>query len=506
MAGPYRAAEPEARAHTPLATAALRGAGWRFASEFAGKGLVLVSTAILARLLDHDDFGVAAYALTLMALFGAVPTLGLGPALIYHADDDRYTSTGFWLGLAGALGGTAIVWALAPLSEHLFGDPRAIDVTRAMGLIFPIEALSNVHGAMLRKRLAFRIGVIPELTRSLVKGLASIVLALMGFGAWSLIGGTLAGALAAVPVYWIVLGWRPHWRFDRDAAAELIPFGGHLVAVNTLGAAVRNLDYVFVGRLLGATALGVYTLAFRLPDLLIRNLVAVLGQVLLPIYSKLREERAPVSTAFATTTGYVVAVTAPMAVGLALLAEPVVLVAFSAKWIDVVPVVAPICLYALFVSISFNIGDLYKALGRPDVLTRLGFVRLALAVPALWGSAAIGGSAAAVGWAQAVIALAMMAIELGVARATFGLPIGTALAPAVPVVVASGAMALAIHAVDAPLAAQPALLRLIAGAAAGTLVYALALWVVARRFVALGLAVLRSALDRRQAAWEAARP
>jgi len=62
-------------------------------------------------------------------------------------------------------------------------------------------------------------------------------------------------------------------------------------------------------------------------------------------------------------------------------------VAFSAKWLDVVPVVPPICLYALFVSISFNIGDLYKALGRPDILTRLAAVRLALAVPALWSIA-----------------------------------------------------------------------------------------------------------------------
>jgi O-antigen/teichoic acid export membrane protein len=488
-----------------LATAALRGLGWRFASEFGGKGMVLVSTIVLARLLDRDDFGVAAYALTLMALFGAVPSLGLGPALIYHADDERYRSTGFWIGLAAALAGTAIVWVLAPLSEHLFGDPRAVDVTRGMGLIFPIEALSNVHGAILRKRLSFRIGVVPELTRSFSKGIASIVLALAGFGAWALIGGTLFGALAAMPVYWIVLRWRPRLLFDRTAAAALIPFGGHLAAVNTLGAAVRNLDYVIVGRVLGAAALGTYTLAFRLPDLLIRNLVAVLGQVLLPIYSKLREDRAPVGAAFATTTAYVVAVTAPMAVGLALLAEPTVIVAFSVKWIDVVPIIPPICFYALFVSISFNIGDLYKALGHPGVLTRLGLVRLVLAVPALWVAATAYGSAAAVGWAQAGIALAMMAIELVVARIKFRLPVGAALAGTAPVLAASGAMALAVHAVSAPLETEPAWIQLALGIATGALVYSLALWLFARQFVTTGLSVLRVALDRRAPSFEGAR-
>jgi PST family polysaccharide transporter len=495
-------AQPSA---TGLATAALRGAGWRFASEFAGKGMMLVSTIILARLLDQDDFGVAAYALTLIALFGAVPTLGLGPALIYHADDERFKSTGFWIGLAAALAGTGIVWVLAPLTEYLFGDARAIGVTRGMGLLFPIEALANVHGALLRKHLAFRSGTVPEIMRSLVKGVASIALAWAGFGAWALIGGTLAGALAAVPVYWIVLPWRPRLLFDRGAAAALIPFGANLAAVNTLGAAVRNLDYVIVGRVLGATALGTYTLAFRLPDLLIRNLVAVLGQVLLPVYAKLRDERAPVAAAFAATSSYVVAVTAPMAVGLALLAKPFVLTAFSAKWIGVVPVVPPICVYAFFVSVSFNIGDLYKGLGRPDVLTRLALVRLALAVPALWAGATLVGSPAAVGWAQAGVALAMMGIELAVARATFGLPIGALLQDTLPVVLACALMAAAVRGVCLSLGAQSDLLQLAAGAAAGALVYSAALCVLARRFVATGWAVMRSALDRRQPSFEGAR-
>jgi O-antigen/teichoic acid export membrane protein len=193
-----------------------------------------------------------------------------------------------------------------------------------------------------------------------------------------------------------------------------------------------------------------------------------------------------------------------MAIGLALLAEPIVVIAFSAKWIDVVPVVPPICLYALFVSVSFNIGDLYKALGRPDVLTRLSLLRLVIAVPALWGSATIVGTSAAVGWAQAGIALVMMGIELAVARALFGLPVGTALAQTVPVLAACGAMALAVVAVAAPLEASP-YAQLVAGVAVGALVYAFALWLLARRFVTSGWSVLRGALDRRLPTFEEAR-
>jgi lipopolysaccharide exporter len=492
---------PNDAASVAVATTALRGAGWRFASELTGKGMVFVSTVVLARLLDAQDFGVAAYALTLIAMFGAVPALGLGPALIYHAEDERCTSTGFWLGLVGSLAALALVWVLAPGAEWIFGDPRAVGVTRGMALLFPIEALSNVHQTLMRRRLAFRRSMAPELTRSLVKGVLSIGLAFAGFGAWALIGGSLGGALAAVPVYWGVLRWRPALLFDRAAAAELLRFGGHVVAVNSLGAAVRNLDYLIVGRVLGAIALGVYTLAFRLPDLLIRNLVAVLGQVLLPVYSRLREERAAVAPAFLTTTAYVVALTAPLAIGLAALAEPIVLTVFSEKWRDVVPVVLPICLYALFVSISYNIGDLYKALGRPDVLTRLGLLRLAIAAPALYGAATLVGSAAAVGWAQAVVAATTTVIELAVARTLFQLPVAAALGRLVPVAAACGAMALALALASAPLAAAPPALAVAVGIPLGALVYLASLRLLAPEFVAAAIDALRGALDRRRPAW-----
>jgi len=111
-----------------------------------------------------------------------------------------------------------------------------------------------------------------------------------------------------------------------------------------------------------------------------------------------------------------------------------------------------------------------------------------------------------VGWAQAGIALAMMFVELGVGRATFGLPVGAALAQTAPVLIACGVMAVIVRALTAPLAAQPDLVQIAVGSAGGALAYALALGLVARRFVATGLAVLRGALERRQPNWEGARP
>jgi PST family polysaccharide transporter len=498
---PEDAPGPSAR----LARSALRGTAWVGASQLTGKLLFFVSTIILARLLDQDDFGVAAYAITLITLISAVPGLGLGAALIHFDDSDEMASTGFWLGLLAACACFALLWVLAPLSELIFDDTRAVEVTRVLGLIFPIEALRNVHATLLRKRLAFHRRFVPELLQSIAKGGVAIALALLGFGYWSLIWGSIAAAAVSVPAYWIVTRWRPRLQVDRDAASKLLPYGGHIVGVGLLGALVRNLDYVLVGRMLGAATLGVYVLAFRIPDLLIRNLSVLLGQVLLPVYARVKNDRAAVRDAFLAATSYVFAITAPMALGLSLVAEPLVLTAFTAKWIEVVPVIPPICLYALCVSLSFNMGDLYKALGRPDVLTRLALLRAVLIVPALWYGAAVIGTATAVAWAQAGVAMIALAANLIVAGTLFEMPIGSALARLAPIVGASAAMAVATSVAASLSGSALPVVELLTCALVGSLVYLVALRLMAREFVETAFFTARDAISRRRPVMEPAR-
>lgn len=496
----------EDRARPPsLAHSALRGTAWTGASELSGKLLFFVSTLLLARLLDQADFGVAAYAITVITLFSSIPALGLGPALIYHDDSDAVLSTGFWLGLIAACACFGLLWAAAPWSALIFDDPRAVGVTRALALVFPIEALRNVHATLLRKQLAFQRRFVPELLQSIVKGGVAIGLALAGFGYWSLIWGTVSAAAVSVPAYWIAARWRPRLVFDGPTARKLIPFGSHIVGVDLLGALVRNLDYILVGRLLGAATLGVYVLAFRIPDLLIRNLSRMFGQVLLPLYARVKGDPAAVREAFLATTSYVFAFTAPVALGLSLVAEPLVDTAFGDKWAAVVPVIPPICLYALCVSISFNMGDLYKALGRPDVLMRLSLLRAALIVPALGYAAAVVGTATAVAWAQAGVAVVAVAANLVVSGVLFDMPVRSALARLAPVVGACGLLAAGVWATAGLVAGAPAFARLIVHAGVGGLVYAIGLRVLAREFFEAGIFTVRDALVRRRPAPEPAR-
>jgi PST family polysaccharide transporter len=480
-----------------LAQLTLRGTAWTLLSRILGKGLVLISTIVLARLLSQEDFGVAAYAISLLAVFASIPALGLGPAMIVHGRDDETLSTGYWLGIAAGLLGFAVVWILAPASEMIFGDERAVAVTRALGLLFPIEALRNAHATLLSRRLAFRKRVGPELTQALVKGVASIVLAFSGWGAMALIGGNLAGAVASVPAYWIASRWRPLASLNADAARRLLGYGGHVVGTNLLGAMIRNLDYLVIGRVLGATALGLYVLGFRLPDLLVGQLCQVLSQVLLPVYTRVGHDREALARAFSATLAYVFAITAPMSIGMVLLAAPLVEALFGEKWLGAASVVPPIAIYTLLISISFNVGDAFKALNRPDVLLRLSLLRGSVALPALIGTAVWLGSATAVGWAQAGVALASVSATLTAARWVFDLPVGSALKGLLPIAAACGAMATAVLASLRWLPAADCWSQLAVGVPTGAVVYLVSLRVLAPPLFDEGLRTLHAAMSRR---------
>jgi O-antigen/teichoic acid export membrane protein len=209
------------------------------------------------------------------------------------------------------------------------------------------------------------------------------------------------------------------------------------------------------------------------------------------------QDRDALARAFSATLGYVFAITAPLSIGMALVAAPLVEALFGAKWLDAADVVPPIAIYTLLISVSFNVGDAFKALNRPDVLLRLSLLRGAVALPAIVGAALWLGSAAAVGWAQAAVAGVSVVATLTAARWVFALPVGSALRGLWPIAGASGAMACAVLASLHWAPSGDCWLQLAVAVPIGAAVYVAALRVLAPGFFEEGLRALRDAASRR---------
>ena len=367
-----------------LAGRTIRGVFWSYGAFASSKAVLLVATAILARLLTPGDFGVVAVATVVITFLTVIQGLGLTSALIQRRGDiERASNTVFTLNLLLGVALTAGVFAIAPWIADYFHEPDATSLLRVLGLTFGLEALGSVHLIRVQRDLEFGRAFVPDVGRSVLKGFVSIGLAVAGMGAWSLILGQLAGVVAGVLLSWAVFPWRPRLKVDRDLAGKLIAYGLPLFGVEMMWVLSVNLDYVIVGRRFGSEALGIYTLAYRLPELLVLTLMIGVNRVVFPALSTVQTNREDLRRGFLATTHYVVMATVPISLGLAIVADPVVRITLGSDWADAIPVMRILAIFVLVASMMDADGDVYKAVGRPGILFKLSTLHVALLFPAL---------------------------------------------------------------------------------------------------------------------------
>lgn len=440
---------------------------WAYGSYVGGRVLVLASTAVLARLLTPEDFGLVALALTVMALLEAVADLGVGHALIVDTGDaveDR-AETAFVVSVAVGFAFSLVVAALSPAAAAIFDEPELVAIVSVLGLNFFLRSFRTTHEALARKAMTFRPITVADFADAAVRGTAGIALALAGFGVWALVLGYLVGTVARTVAIWALVPWRPHLRPRRAHLRQLVMFGGGLSLVSLLNAFIGTFDDLVVGKVLGPAALGLYVLGFRLPELLIINMSNVASEVLFPAFASVSREA--LAGAYLTALRYTLMVGLPLAAGLAVLAEPVVLALFGDQWRETATVTQILTLYALGVTIGIPAGTVYKATGRAGVLVRLAVFRAALLAAGVLllvdqGITAVAGSQAAVASLFSLIGLALASRLLAVRP----LEIARAVWPAV---VPTAGMAAALVAVERSI--DSPWLAVLAGTAAGGVVY-----------------------------------
>lgn len=480
-----------------LAQAGIRGVFWNYITFYGSKVLVFISTIILARLLSKEDYGIAGYAFVVISFLDVVGDMGIGHALIYHRENPRTASTAFWLGLGVGMLSFGFALAVAPLAGSFFQDERAVAVTQVLGLTFPLTAIRRTHEMLLNKGLAFGSKVIPDTLQALSKGILSIVLAFLGFGAWSLIYGQVISLIIAAFAYWVVVAWRPTLEFDAEIARSLLAYGMHVVPGNVSGAIFLNADYFLIGRFLGAAALGVYTLAFRMPELLITYFCHVIAQVAFPVYTRVKDDTDALIHGYLLTTRYVTLVTIPIGLGLAISARPFVLVAFTERWIEAVPVLQGIAFYAMFHSLSHQAGNVYLARGQPGVWARLMMIQVVLLVPALMWAIVTYGSVTAVAWTHAGLASIVTTLYLVMIARNLNMPFVRIIQAMQPAITGGLIMTLVVFASLKLVETSSPVVQLSVAVVTGMLSYAGALWLLHRDVILNAGHTLRTTFRRR---------
>lgn len=471
---------PDVQPVADVASRTVRGLFWAYGAYVGGRALVLASTAVLARVLTPSDFGLVSLALVFMTFLDTVRDLGLTQALVGSAREEleEQTQTVFvgTVAIGGLLALTAA--ALGPLAASALHHTQLAAIIPVLAANFFLQSLGATHGALATKAMDYRARTIAEGADVVVRGAISIGLALAGAGVWSLVIGYVVGTLSRDIALWAQVSWRPSFSFPRKHLRRLVRFGGVLTIVDIASAVGSNIDYLFVGRVLGSAQLGLYTIGFRLPELLILNLAIVAGDVLFPAYAAL--DRARLHEGFLTSLKYIAALVFPVAVVLVVLARPTVLTLFGGKFEGSIDVMRLLAVYAACAAINIPAGTIYKVMGRGGVLLYTGLPHLVVLFGALLvvTNQGIGAVAVAVVSCQAALALACLVVAsrmLSVHPRDLWSAVRAPVAACVP-------MGLAVlvpeRLIDAPFPA------LAAGGLAGAVVYLAAIYVLDRELVA----------------------
>jgi O-antigen/teichoic acid export membrane protein len=300
--------------------------------------LNLASTAILARLLAPEDFGLIAMASAVSNFLVLFLDLGLGSATIQRSDLTQHQASAlFWINTGLGLFLAAILAGLAPLVARFYGYPQLTRVTIVLALGFVIGGVSVQPTALLRRQMQFARLAAIDLT-SLGIGLAVAVgSALSGAGYWSLVYFQLAQSATAAVGLWLACGWRPSLPVRSVRVRHLLSFGAGLTTFNALAYLSRTLDNVIIGRSAGSAALGLYLKSYSMLLLPVDRVRGPASAVVVPALSLLQADAARFRSYFLKAIMCVAAVGMPTVVFLFVFAREAVVLVLGAKWQESVP-------------------------------------------------------------------------------------------------------------------------------------------------------------------------
>lgn len=352
-----------------------RGAAWSAAERWGSKAVGSLVFVVLARLVAPADFGAIALIGSLATFAGAFIDQGFAQALVQRRVlERRHVDTAFTYSLVVGTVLAALMAATSRPLASLLLSPDDAALVAWFSLTFVLAALSSVPSALLQRRLQFRSLALRTLAATVAGGAVGVVLAVLGYGVWALLAQTLVSGLAVATVLWAVVPVRPRLGLDAGAFGELFTFGLPLLGRDLLGHVNRRLDDILVGAVLGATALGIYTVAYRLLLILTELVVQTPTDVLFSALSRTQDDEPRSQRLFVGAIRASAAAGFPAFVGLSLMATTLVPLVFGAEWSAGGRVLQVLALIGVVHSLDLPNHVALTAAGRPGTSFRLNAI------------------------------------------------------------------------------------------------------------------------------------
>lgn len=307
--------------------------GWNFLEKGFGLIIHFIIGIILARLLPPSDFGLLGLGMIVIVFGEIFVNLGLGPSLIQRQKiTERHIQVVFGISIISGFILSILVFTGAPLTAQILDDDNVVEVVRSLSVIFLISGFHIPSRALLKKKMDFQSLFYIGLFKSFFYGGVTITFALLDYGVWSLVIGTLISRIVDFIGSYLVVRHSLKPLFAKKEFLELFNFGfGETLGGISSYFALQG-DYIMIGRILGVHELGLYTRAYSLMQMPTRQLISVFTDVLFPAASRIQSDKEKLKKTFLKSMEIVSFITFPICTLMILLAPELVIGLYGEEW------------------------------------------------------------------------------------------------------------------------------------------------------------------------------
>jgi O-antigen/teichoic acid export membrane protein len=357
---------------------------WKLMERFGVQGIQFVLQIILARLLDPEHYGVLSLMIVFTSLANVFIQNGLNTALIQNKEvtEEDYSSV-FWvtLGMAGIL--YAAIFFGAPYVAVFYDMPDIILPLRVLALMLFPGAINSVQIAKVSKELDFRKVFTSNVLAIIVSGIIGITVALLGGGLWALVVQSLFNVVVACVVMLFTVRWKLRFSCDWERMKILFAFGWKLMVSGLLDTLYQDLRSLVIGKKYDSSTLGYYNRGKQFPQFIITAINGAVQSVMLPVMSKKQDDTTGIrqlTRISIITSSYLIF---PLMAGLAGVAEPMVRLLLTDKWLPCVPYLQIYCFTLAFYPVHSCNLQAINAMGRSDIFLKLEMAKKTVGIIAL---------------------------------------------------------------------------------------------------------------------------
>ncbi len=362
----------------------VRGFFWSSMESIFSQGMGIIFGIFLARLLSPQQFGLLGMITIFISVAQVFVDSGLSQSLIRKQDCTTSDySTIFWVNIAIGLLSYALIWIAAPMIARFYGKPELVSLTRVTSLAILIGSVTLIQQTILTKELDFKTLTKSSASGTFISGVTSIILALLGYGVWSLVWRTLINQAVRSAVLWNRNRWRPGIFWSRSILRDHFAFGSNILIISIVAALYKNFYNLIIGKNYSDKVLGYYTNADQYSLMPSSTISTITNKVSYPVLSEIQHDDERLKSSIHKLITIDMYISFVVMFGLAAVAKPLFIIVLGQKWLPSVVMFQALCIaYAISPMHVIN-QNIMKIKGRSDLFLKTEIIKYLIFTPLL---------------------------------------------------------------------------------------------------------------------------